>query len=92
MRSFQSLNNSNPEFMWSYFKFKNITYNIRNGPLSKLPYAKSTYYGINIDSVHFRACFLWNGLPSLLNSESILELKRKLKELGNADCSCILCR
>ena len=34
---FKSLNNSNPEFMWSYFTFKNITYDIRNGPLLKLP-------------------------------------------------------
>ena len=39
---FNSLNNSNPEFMWAYFTFKNITYNIRNGPLLKLPDAKST--------------------------------------------------
>ena len=38
---FKSLNNSNPEFMWS-FTFKNITYNIRNGPLLNLPNAKST--------------------------------------------------
>ena len=81
---FKSLNNSNPEFMWFYFTFKNITYNIRNGPLLKLPNAKSTYYGIN--SVHFRACL------SVKHSESILELKRKLKELGNVDCSCISCR
>ena len=59
----KSLNNSNQEFMWSYFTFKNIaynTYNIRYRPLLKLPYAKSTYYGIN--SVHFRACLLRNGL------------------------------
>ena len=75
---FKSLNNSNPEFMWSYFTFKNITYNIRNGPLLKLHDAKSTYYGIN--SIHFRACLLWNGLPqSIKHSESILELYRKLK-------------
>ena len=53
---FKNLNNSNPEFMWSYFTFKNITYKIRNGPLLKLPNAKSTYYGIN--PVHFRACLL----------------------------------
>ena len=77
--------------MWSYFTFKNITYNIRNGPLLKLPNAKSTYYGIN--SGYFRACLLWNGLPqSVKRSESILELKRKLKEQENVDCSCILCR
>ena len=88
---FKSLNDSNPEFMWSYFAFKNITYNIRNGPLLKLHDAKSLYYGIK--SVHFRACLLRNGLPqSVKHSESIFELKIKLKELGNVDCSCILCR
>ena len=66
-------------------------YNTRNGPLLKLPDGKCTYCGINF--VHFRACLLWNGLPqSVKYSESILELKRKLKELGNVDCSCILCR
>ena len=75
-----ALNNSYPEFMWSYFTFKNITHNIRNEPLLKLPKAKSTYYGIN--SVHFRACLFWNGLPqSVKHNESILQLKRKLKEL-----------
>ena len=58
---FKSLSNLNPEFMWSYFFFKNITYNIRNGPLLRLPSAKSTSYGIN--SVLFRVCLLWNSLP-----------------------------
>ena len=73
------------------FTFENITYNIRNGPLLKRPDAKCTYYGI--DSVHFRACLLRNGLPqSVKHSESILELKRKLKELENVDCFCILPR
>ena len=52
---FKSLNNLNPEFMWSYFVFKNITYNIRNGPLLRLPSAKSTSYGIN--SVLFSVMF-----------------------------------
>ena len=51
---FKSLDNSNPEFMWSYFTFKNITYNIRNGLLLKLLNARSTYYGIK--SVQFRSC------------------------------------
>ena len=60
---FKSLNNLNPEFMWSYFVFKSITYNIRNGPLLRLPSAKSTSYGIN--SVLFRVCLLWNSLPPI---------------------------
>ena len=58
---FKRLNYPNPEFMWSYFTFKNITDNIRNGPLLTLPDVKSTYYGIN--SFHSRASLLWNGLP-----------------------------
>ena len=71
---FKNLNNSNPEFMLSYFTFENITYHIRNRLLLKLPNAKSTCYGIN--SVHFRECLLWNDLPqSAKHSGSILELK-----------------
>ena len=74
--------------MWSYFVFKNITYIIRNGPLLRLPAAKSTSYDIN--SVLFRACVLRNSLPqSVKYSESIVALKTKLKDLGNTDCSCI---
>ena len=88
---FKSLNNLNPEFIWSYFVFKNIMYNIRNGPLLRLPSAKSTSCGIN--SMLFRACLLWDSLPqSVKYSESIAELKTKMKNLGNIDCSCILCR
>ena len=69
---FKSLNNLNPKFMWSYFVFKNIPYNIRKGHLLRLPAAKSTSYGIN--SVFFRACLLWNGLPqSIRYSESIVK-------------------
>ena len=88
---FKSLNNLNPEFMWSHFVFKNITYNIRNALLLRLPSAKSTSYGIN--SVLFRAYLLWNSVPqSVKYSKSIAELKTKKKNLGNIDCSCLLCR
>ena len=88
---FKPLNNLNPEFVWSYFVFKNITYSIRNGPLLRLPSTKSTSYGIN--SVLFRACLLWNSLSqSVKYNESIAELKTKMKNLGNIECSCILCR
>ena len=53
---FKSLNNVNPEFVWSYFIFKNTTYNIRNGTLLRLLTAKSTQYGTNL--VIFRASLL----------------------------------
>ena len=62
---FKSLNNFNRQFMWSYFTFKNITYNIRNVPLLKLPNAKSTYYGINY--VHLGHAYCGMVFPSLLN-------------------------
>ena len=39
---FKSLNNSNPEFMWYYFTFKNTAYNIKNRPLFKLTDATFT--------------------------------------------------
>ena len=75
--------------MWSYFVFKNTTYNIGNGPLLSLPAAKATSYSIN--SVLFRAYLLWNSLPqSVKYSESILELKTKMKNRGNIDYLCIL--
>ena len=67
---FKSLNNLNPEFMWSYFVFKSITYSIKKGPFLRLPAAKSTFYGIN--SVIFRAYLLWNSLPRLFNTVNLL--------------------
>ena len=42
----------NPEFMWPYFTYNNISYNLRKGPILYLPSTHSTYYGTN--SVHFR--------------------------------------
>ena len=81
---FKSLNNLNLELIWSYFVFKNMTYNIRNGPLLRLPATKSTSYGINL--VLFRACLLWNSV----SHESIIQLKPKIEDFGNIDCSCIL--
>ena len=79
----KSLDDLNPEFICSYFVFKNITDNKRKGPLLRLPGAKWICYGIN--SV-FRAGLHWNSLPqSVKYSESILKLKMKIKNLGNID-------
>ena len=77
--------------MCSYFVFKNITYSIRNGPLLRLLAVKSSSYVIN--SALLKACLFWNSLPqSVKYSESILELKTKMKDLGNINCSYISCR
>ena len=45
----------NPEFMWPYFTYNNITYNLRKRLILYFPSAHSTYHGTN--SVH--------GIPDL---------------------------
>ena len=77
---FKSLNNAYPEFMWSYFILKSITYNIRNGPLLRLADAKLTYSGLNL--VLFRSCILWNDLPLVVDF-GIKKKKKKMKDLRN---------
>ena len=75
---FKSLSNFNRKFMWSYFTFKNIPYNIRNVPLLKLPNAKSPYYGINYVDLGHAYCGM--AFPSLLNILNIsLSWKRNSK-------------
>ena len=77
--------------MKNYFSIKEIPYSLRNGSALKIPSARSTYYGIN--SIHFRACLLWNKLPnSLKESQSLPELKHKINAIGKIDCSCTICR
>ena len=69
--------------MKSYFPIKEIPYSLRNGSVLKIPPTRSSYYGTN--SIHFRACLLWNKLPKALKeSQSLSEFKYKL--------SCKICR
>ena len=77
--------------MWPCLVFKNITCNIRNVPLLRLPAAKSTSYDIN--SVFSRVCLLAKVCPNLFKyDESTLELKTEMKDLGNINCFRILCQ
>ena len=62
---FKGVSKKNPNFMWSYFSSKNVSYNLRKGPSLLLPSAKSTVYGTN--SVHFKGTLIWNNVPILLN-------------------------
>ena len=88
---YKSLTDVNPDFMKNYFSFKEIPFSLRNGSALKIPSARSTYYGIN--SIHFRACVLWNKLPNpLKESQSLPEFKNKIKTMGKIDCSCTICR
>ena len=91
MGSFQIFKQYEPRIYVIVLCFQKHNVQYKKGPLLGLPAAKSTSCGIN--SVIFRACLPWNSFPqSIKHSESIVELKTKMKDLGNFDCSCILCQ
>ena len=88
---FKSISQISPEFMWSFFKPKKLSYNLRKGPILNLPRTQSTYYGTN--TIHFRGSLIWNNLPAKVkSSNSVFEFKTKIKNLGNIDCGCLICR
>ena len=61
---FNSICQINPEFMWSFFKQKKLSYNLRKGPILNLPRTQSTYYGTN--TIH-RGSFVCNNLSAKIN-------------------------
>ena len=88
---FKSIMNLNPQFMWSYFEEKPMTYNLRDGSKLALPKTKSTRFGIN--SLQFRGSLSWNDLAvSLKSCQSLNEFKLELKNLGKIHCTCLVCR
>ena len=87
----KSISQINPEFVWSFFKQKKLPYNFIKGPILNLPRTQSTYFGTN--AVHFRGSFVWNNLKvKVKSSNSVFEFKTKIKNLGNIDCGCLICR
>ena len=75
---YKSTGNLNTQFMWSYFKYREVTYNLRWGPILFIPPARSTIYGAN--SVHFLGSLIWNKLTNLIkSSSSISEFKNIIK-------------
>ena len=77
----------NPELMWSYFNESPTPYNLRKGIKVFLPPVKLFRLGLNF--AHFRRSILWNNLSSSIkNSQTINELKAKLKNLGNIHSTC----
>ena len=80
----------NPEFMWPYVTYNNISHNLRKGPILYLSCTHSTCYGTN--SVHFIGSLIWNNLPrDIKSSKSLSEIKTKIKNFGNIDCGCVIC-
>ena len=88
---YKSISQRNPEFMWSYFTHRDMTYNLRKGPILGLPKTHSFYYGTN--AVHFRGFLIWNRLTAVLkSSDSLFEFKNKIRNTGGIDCGCLICR
>ena len=77
--------------MWYYFRHKDKPYNLRKGPTPGLPKTYSFYYGKN--AIHFRGSLIWNNLPAAVkSSKSLFEFKNKIKNIGDIDCECLICR
>ena len=77
--------------MWSFFKPKKLSYSLRKGPILNLTKIQSTFYGTN--AIHFRGSLKLNNLPAnVKSSNSVFEFKTKIKNLGNTDCGCLICR
>ena len=45
---YKSTGTSNPQFMWSYFKYREVPYNFRRGPVLIIPTARSKIYGYKL--------------------------------------------
>ena len=87
---YKSTGTLNPGFMWSYFKYREVPHNLRQGPVLFIPPARFTIYGTNSD--HFLGSFIWNKWSNLIkSSRSISECKNVIKQIGNIDCGCVIC-
>ena len=80
---FKNLSEINPKFMWSFFKQKKLSYNLRKGPTPHLPRTQSTYCGTNVEVLLY---------AKIKSSNSVFQLKTKIKNLENIDCECLICR
>ena len=87
---YESTGTLNLQFMWSYFKYRKVPYDLRQGPVLFIPPTRSTIYGTN--SAHFLGPLTWNRLSNLVkSSRSISEFKNIIKKIGNIDCGCMIC-
>ena len=85
---YKTIHRLNPKLLWDMFCEKPLSYNLRSKTLLKLPKTYSITYGTN--SLHFKACLLWNSLPNdLKNCNNLNDFKLKIKEWKGNSCSCI---
>ena len=59
---FKSISQINSELMWSFFKPKKLSCNLRKGPILNLPRTQSAFYSTK--AIHFRGSLIWNNLPA----------------------------
>ena len=84
---YKSANNLNPQFMWNYFNFSTLPYELRKRKKRNLPETRNCHYEIN------SLLLLWNNLPrNVKESHSVAEFKEKIKEIGNLTCSYAVCK
>ena len=72
---FKSVINLIPQFMWTYFNFSTLSYELRKRNKVNLPETRTCRYGIN--SLLFRGDLLWNNLPVMLNKVILWRSLRK---------------
>ena len=89
---YQSLNKTNPKFMWNLWEKRDTHHDLRNKNLIKIPKPKSETFGYR--SLSFRGAPLWNKLPPhIKEAPNISEFKNKLKKWNTTTiCNCHLCR
>ena len=88
---YKTIHRLNPKYLWDMFCEKPLSYNLRAKTLLKLPKTYSVTYGTN--SLHFKACLLWNSLPNDLKACSNLnDFKLKIKKWKGNSCSCNCCK
>ena len=88
---FKSISQINPKFMRSFLKQKKLSHNLRKRAILNLPRTQSTYHGTN--AICFRGPRIWNNLPAKVkSSNSVFEFKTKIKNQGNIDCGCLICK
>ena len=48
---------------------------------------------VQTNAVHFRGSLTWNHLPTVAkSSDSLFEFKNKIKNIGDIDCGCLICK
>ena len=80
----------NPMMTWNYFTTKSASYDLRSGHQLELPPVRTIHNGLN--SVLFRASFLWNSLPKATKeSKSISVFQNNLHRFNLDSCTCKIC-